>query len=539
MWQATGPEELLVDQESAIQKCSRPNLTHPIDKDHSNMVKFGREDKDYFVVLREIRKSSYDGESWWILSFFRRWRSPNDTTSSSEGSVDSDAPEADFERVDDHEITDLVYSFAAEFSDFLYVDPEAIHPSYPARIEESASRIEILSVPALEADQVTKRRQIKVTPFRPHDAQRPTFEYWLPQDGLRVQQSDEGIIVRFSDGRQRKEFWKDGTHRYTCFHDPDKPNVQLGFRFSDRVRDKAPLERLFNSLLLKDSALLTYKCLVIPTDPADAYPCELSIQESSSTNPTLEVAEKCSKIVLWTSGKEARSRVFYIRKYVDLELEVGAEPGTVALQNLAKLKYETDERDRTPWPPEFVTENKNGQPQQIILEDGADLHLKFEAYNEKSADQVRDSILYQITGWDLGYSVRGRRARSGFRIGSSTEVQITLWRKDGEIRLLARGCDTRSVSWLSIDLMCRDSQSTKTKTPPKVQWKKGCKTVKLRDCMISEGSLILLTTFSACDADEHKEPLLKDLNLNFDRSDDAEKFFTYLRDKADVYEESL
>ncbi|KAF9639078.1 hypothetical protein BFW01_g9975 [Lasiodiplodia theobromae] len=56
-WVRNGPEVVMVEKESAIQKCSRhPDEVHFIDKDHSAMVKFSRGDVGYTRVVESLRK---------------------------------------------------------------------------------------------------------------------------------------------------------------------------------------------------------------------------------------------------------------------------------------------------------------------------------------------------------------------------------------------------------------------------------------------------------------------------------------------------
>lgn len=56
-WVRDGPEVVMVDKESAIQKCSRhPDEVHFIDKDHSAMVKFSRGDVGYTRVVESLQK---------------------------------------------------------------------------------------------------------------------------------------------------------------------------------------------------------------------------------------------------------------------------------------------------------------------------------------------------------------------------------------------------------------------------------------------------------------------------------------------------
>ncbi|KAH8745420.1 hypothetical protein F5882DRAFT_262810, partial [Hyaloscypha sp. PMI_1271] len=50
-WTRTGPYEILVDRESAIQDGSRPSDAFPINQDHSGMVKFAEDDPSYRIVV--------------------------------------------------------------------------------------------------------------------------------------------------------------------------------------------------------------------------------------------------------------------------------------------------------------------------------------------------------------------------------------------------------------------------------------------------------------------------------------------------------
>ena len=51
MWERTGPYELLVDKQSAIQADSNPQDCFPIDEDHSGMVKFSDGSPEYHTVI--------------------------------------------------------------------------------------------------------------------------------------------------------------------------------------------------------------------------------------------------------------------------------------------------------------------------------------------------------------------------------------------------------------------------------------------------------------------------------------------------------
>jgi hypothetical protein len=58
----TGDSEILVQRESAVQRGSRsPQDVFHINKDHSNMVKFERDDINYFVV-RSFLKDAVDNK---------------------------------------------------------------------------------------------------------------------------------------------------------------------------------------------------------------------------------------------------------------------------------------------------------------------------------------------------------------------------------------------------------------------------------------------------------------------------------------------
>ena len=50
-WERSGPYELLVDQQSAVQTDSSPPDCFPIDEDHSDMVKFSDNSPEYRVVI--------------------------------------------------------------------------------------------------------------------------------------------------------------------------------------------------------------------------------------------------------------------------------------------------------------------------------------------------------------------------------------------------------------------------------------------------------------------------------------------------------
>jgi hypothetical protein len=50
-WERSGPYELLVDQQSAVQPDSSPSDCFPIDEDHSDMVKFSDDSPEYRVVI--------------------------------------------------------------------------------------------------------------------------------------------------------------------------------------------------------------------------------------------------------------------------------------------------------------------------------------------------------------------------------------------------------------------------------------------------------------------------------------------------------
>lgn len=51
-WQRSGPYELLVDKQSAVQVDSNPQDCFPINEDHSDMVKFSDDSPEYHIVIR-------------------------------------------------------------------------------------------------------------------------------------------------------------------------------------------------------------------------------------------------------------------------------------------------------------------------------------------------------------------------------------------------------------------------------------------------------------------------------------------------------
>ena len=51
-WERTGPYELLVDKQSAVQDDSNPHDCFPINEDHSDMVKFSDDSPEYHIVIR-------------------------------------------------------------------------------------------------------------------------------------------------------------------------------------------------------------------------------------------------------------------------------------------------------------------------------------------------------------------------------------------------------------------------------------------------------------------------------------------------------
>jgi hypothetical protein len=51
-WERTGPYELLVDKQSAVQADSNPQDCFPINEDHSDMVKFSDDSPEYHIVIR-------------------------------------------------------------------------------------------------------------------------------------------------------------------------------------------------------------------------------------------------------------------------------------------------------------------------------------------------------------------------------------------------------------------------------------------------------------------------------------------------------
>jgi hypothetical protein len=55
-----GPFEILVDRESAIQQQSTVPYIIPINRDHSNMVKFTEGSVDYDVITRKLREVTSD-----------------------------------------------------------------------------------------------------------------------------------------------------------------------------------------------------------------------------------------------------------------------------------------------------------------------------------------------------------------------------------------------------------------------------------------------------------------------------------------------
>jgi hypothetical protein len=50
-WKRAGPFEILVNPESAIQRGTKEEDQHPVDKDHSNLVKFVENDDDLGACL--------------------------------------------------------------------------------------------------------------------------------------------------------------------------------------------------------------------------------------------------------------------------------------------------------------------------------------------------------------------------------------------------------------------------------------------------------------------------------------------------------
>ena len=50
-WKRAGPFETLVNPRSAIQRGTKEDLQHPVDKDHSNLVKFAENDDDLGAIL--------------------------------------------------------------------------------------------------------------------------------------------------------------------------------------------------------------------------------------------------------------------------------------------------------------------------------------------------------------------------------------------------------------------------------------------------------------------------------------------------------
>jgi hypothetical protein len=58
-WKRAGPFNILVSPESAIQRGTKEEDQHPVDKDHSNLVKFAENDDDLGTCLY-FMQSLYD-----------------------------------------------------------------------------------------------------------------------------------------------------------------------------------------------------------------------------------------------------------------------------------------------------------------------------------------------------------------------------------------------------------------------------------------------------------------------------------------------
>lgn len=72
-WSRNGPDVIMVEKESAIQKCSNhPHEVHPIDEDHSAMVKFAIGDVNYACILDCLRGILRQEESQVARSFSRK-----------------------------------------------------------------------------------------------------------------------------------------------------------------------------------------------------------------------------------------------------------------------------------------------------------------------------------------------------------------------------------------------------------------------------------------------------------------------------------
>jgi hypothetical protein len=54
IWERNGPSALLVDQQSAVHMESDPQHCFPINENHSDMVKFSDDSRDYWIVVERL-----------------------------------------------------------------------------------------------------------------------------------------------------------------------------------------------------------------------------------------------------------------------------------------------------------------------------------------------------------------------------------------------------------------------------------------------------------------------------------------------------
>lgn len=413
-----------------------------------------------------------------------------------------------------------------------YVDYEITLQDIPDKSTGSSKTISgrKLEVKIIEhvADEYFKTIRYIALQDSEHDEKRVSL--WLPLDKVRVE-SQVGVhskktIVElwFSNCNGKGERTLNGSKQYWSIYDSETPNVVIRLELSNHDLAEALVKQI---LCISPSPALPYhKQIGIAEGRIQASRnsnrCEIRVfKDVGGTSNSVDTAIFINEV----SGDKTLE-IFYLGSRLNLLLRLGNNSIDLELASVHQVKYKPMANSSALWPTRGVSENPEGGPKEIDLEQALPLSVNF---NFAELLSFR-SFVHTITGWCLKFYGNVPVSRSFYQLKKHiNEAQVTVWSSGKEIRIIVGIWKDKKtiVKWLSSPL---DLLGSRKIPSPSMELQPNRNIVVLKNVRTWKGEYIVRSTMQADSLKKLTQPETLQYKLNFNDATIYKKFVEVLEE---------